>query len=781
MRPILRALDLEGSAVTAVLGPTNTGKTHRALQAISGSRSGMIGLPLRLLAREVYDRLRAEKGDDVVALVTGEEKRVPPGARYFACTVEAMPLDRATDIVVVDEVQLAAHRTRGHVFTDRILNARGLRHTMFLGSDTMAPLLEEMVPSIQISSQTRLSALNHVEPRKLTSLPKRSAVIGFSVARVYELAERLKARHGGAAVVLGALSPRARNAQVAMYQSGEVPYIVATDAIGMGLNLDVDHVAFSATRKWDGRSQRELSPAELAQIAGRAGRFTRDGTFSTLTETEPLSGSVIEAIENHSFRPVDEVWWRASDLDLDSLDGLLASLQLPTRRPYLRRMRDADDHQLLQQLASQDAIALRATSPQRIELLWQVAQVPDFRKTLTDSHAELMGRIYVQLVDHGRLADRWVEARIDRLNNVNGDLDALMTRIAWVRTWSYLSQRRGWFADGPAWQAKTREIEERLSDAVHDALTRRFVERRLRLRLADLSGFVRLDNDAVVVDEEIVGVVRGLSYTPMTGVKLTGEVRAEVISRIAALATACSTAADSEFGLSAEHALLWDDRVVGRFEAGDDWRSPRLRLARTVDLPVALRGQLSARLARVGQEAVAGLLEPVTPSKELSTAARALLYQLERHLLTVKRNNVEEWVRELTPEDKKALSRRDVRIGRLAVYVASRLKPLYVEQRNWLDAVARGVRPLPDPPHAQAMSLPVGERKPTEWLRLGFWVAGPRAVRVDVAEKVSALIRKHQRKNAGLPDGLASLLGCKRDQEEAVALALVPPHRRRRR
>ncbi|MFT6377444.1 MAG: ATP-dependent RNA helicase SUPV3L1/SUV3, partial [bacterium] len=548
----------------------------------------MIGLPLRLLAREVYDRLRAEKGDDAVALVTGEEKRVPPGARYFACTVEAMPLDRATDVVVVDEVQLATHRTRGHVFTDRILHARGLRHTMFLGSDTMAPLLEEMVPSIQISSQTRLSALTHSEPRKLTSLPKRSAVIGFSVARVYDLAERLKARHGGAAVVLGALSPRARNAQVAMYQSGEVPYLVATDAIGMGLNLDVDHVAFSDTRKWDGRSQRELSPAELAQIAGRAGRFTRDGTFSTLTETEPLSPSVIHAIENHTFRPVDEVWWRESELDFDSLDGLLASLVRPARRPYLRRMRDADDHQALQQLAGVDAVRLRATSLERVQLLWEVSQVPDFRKTLTDSHTELLARIYVQLVDHGRLSDHWVEGRVDRLDNVNGDLDALMTRIAWVRTWSYLSQRRSWFSDGPAWQAKCRAIEESLSDAVHEALTRRFVERRLRLRLADLSSVVRLDNDAVVVDEEIVGVVRGLSYTPMTGIKLAGEVRAEVIARIASLATACSVAPDSDFGLSAEHALLWDDRVVGRFEAGDDWRSPKLRVARTVDLSVAL-------------------------------------------------------------------------------------------------------------------------------------------------------------------------------------------------
>jgi ATP-dependent RNA helicase SUPV3L1/SUV3 len=454
----------------ALLGPTNTGKTHRAIERLLEHPTGMIGLPLRLLAREVYDRVTARVGESAVALVTGEEKRVPQHPRYWICTVEAMPLELEVDFLAVDEVQLATHRQRGHVFTDRLLHARGVSETWFLGSATIGPLLGRLCAGVVIEGRPRLSTLSDAGSLPLNALPPRSVVVAFSATRVYELAERLRRKRGGAAVVIGALSPRARNAQVALFQSGEVDTLVATDAIGMGLNLDVDQVVFADLRKFDGRQARLLEDAELAQIAGRAGRHMRDGRFATLEPLPPLPPPTVRALERHRFPPDQQVFWRNSDLDLASVDGLLASLKQRPRQPWLRLADDAPDQLSAAALARMAEVRALATGPERLRLYWQVCQIPDFRQLPFDDHFQLQAAIFRQLCTGGRLASDWVDAQLRRLERTEGDLETLLDRMSAVRTWTYVTAKREWIDDAGAWQTRTHALEDRLSDALHQQL-----------------------------------------------------------------------------------------------------------------------------------------------------------------------------------------------------------------------------------------------------------------------------------------------------------------------
>ena len=468
-----------GPPLVALLGPTNTGKTHRAVERLLEHRTGMIGLPLRLLAREVYDTLSVRAGEQAVALVTGEEKRVPASPRYWVCTVEAMPLDRTVDFVAVDEIQLATHPERGHVFTDRLLHARGRRETWFLGSNTVRSMVTALVPNITVQSHTRLSTLRHRGRLKVSALPPRTAIVAFSMERVYDLAERVRARRGGAAVVLGALSPRARNAQVALYQSGEVDHLVATDAIGMGLNLDVDHVAFAELTKFDGRTSRNLDLVELGQIAGRAGRHVNDGTFGALAPVENLSPRVVRAIENHRFPAARSVMWRNRELDFTRLDALVASLHRLPPRPGLRLATRAADRDALCSLALDPVVRDRAGAEPGVRLLWDVCQIPDYRQLVLEDHAALLGDVFRQLTGStGRLSADWMANRIGRLDRAGGDVDDLLMRLAFIRTWTYIAHRPAWVADPGHWQERTRALEDRLSDALHERLVDRFVDPR---------------------------------------------------------------------------------------------------------------------------------------------------------------------------------------------------------------------------------------------------------------------------------------------------------------
>ena len=490
--------------VTAILGPTNTGKTHRAVERMLSHASGIIGLPLRLLAREVYDRVTARVGEAAVALVTGEEKRIPARPRYWVCTVEAMPptgapagggsagVSGAVDLLAVDEVQLASHPERGHVFTDRILHARGARETLLLGAETVRPLLKRLVPAAVVEGQPRFSTLTGMGSLALGALPPRTAVVAFSATRVFELGERLRARRGGAAIVLGALSPRARNAQVALYQAGEVDYLVATDAIGMGLNMDIDCVAFADVQKFDGRRVRPLENAELAQIAGRAGRHRRDGRFATLAPLAPLAPPVVRAIEQHRFAPEERLYWRSHDLDFDSVEALAASLRRPPPAPWLAAARTAEDQQALERLALRDDVAARADSPDRVALLWQICQLPDYRQLQLDDHLQLQAALFQHLTGpgpsnanangNGRIPADWIARHVAPLETIDGDIETLLARMAGIRTWTYVAHQAGWVDDPAHWQERTRAAEDRLSDALHARLVQRFVDAGARRR-----------------------------------------------------------------------------------------------------------------------------------------------------------------------------------------------------------------------------------------------------------------------------------------------------------
>ena len=468
--------------VTAVLGPTNTGKTHLAIERMLGHDSGMIGLPLRLLAREVYDKIAPRVGADKVALITGEEKIKPERARYWVATVEAMPRDVDVDFLAIDEIQLAADPERGHVFTDRLLHARGQKETLLLGAQTMREAIQDLIPGANFISRPRLSKLSYAGEKKITRLPQRTAVIAFSANDVYAIAELIRRQRGGTAVVLGALSPRTRNAQVALYQSGDVDFLVATDAIGMGLNLDVDHVAFSALRKFDGHSHRNLTPSELGQIAGRAGRHMNDGTFGVTGNADALDSDMIERLETHTFDQVRVLQWRNRDVDCGSLDRLRDSLRELPREPRLTRARMADDVMALETASSDREVLDYATSPAAVATLWDVCQIPDYRKISSQNHAELVGTIYKYLMSpDGRVPEDWFAKQVAFADRTDGDIDTLANRIAHIRTWTFVANRANWLADPGHWQGRTRAIEDSLSDALHDlpdpALRRQAYER----------------------------------------------------------------------------------------------------------------------------------------------------------------------------------------------------------------------------------------------------------------------------------------------------------------
>ena len=501
--------------VRAVLGPTNTGKTHYAIETMISHRSGVIGLPLRLLAREVYDRVVERLGPSVVALITGEEKIVPERVAYWVCTTEAMPLGIGADIVVVDEIQLCSDPERGFVFTDRLLRARGLKETLFLGSDTIRRTLKDLIPDAVIEHRERLSELVHAGPKKLSRMPERAAIVGFSVDEVYGIAEVMRRLKGGAAVVMGALSPRTRNAQVAMYQNGEVDHLVATDAIGMGLNLDIQHVAFAGTRKFDGRRVRDLLPHELGQIAGRAGRYTTNGTFGVTGSEATLEDPVARAIETGRFRPIAKLNWRNSELDFRSVEALIRSLEIAPEHALLVRSREADDLKVLRDLAQKEEVISEIAHPNDVRLLWDVAQIPDFRKISLSDHSELLAKIFDFLQsDRGQISADWLSNRLKSIDNDGGDIDTLSKRLAFVRTWTYVSHRGDWIEDARHWQGETRAIEDRLSDALHEALTARFVDRRTSVLMRSLkqgSNLVaEVNKDGEVrVDDQFVGRLSG--------------------------------------------------------------------------------------------------------------------------------------------------------------------------------------------------------------------------------------------------------------------------------
>jgi ATP-dependent RNA helicase SUPV3L1/SUV3 len=728
-----------GSKIVAMLGPTNTGKTHRALERMLEHPSGMIGLPLRLLAREVYDRVSARIGEGFVALITGEEKRIGKHARYWICTVEAMPLDHAVDFLAVDEIQLAEHPTRGHVFTDRLLNARGRVETWFLGAETIRPLLELVVPTAVIERRPRLSQLSAREQTSLGALPARSAVVAFSVPEVYRLADGLRRRRGGAAVVLGALSPRARNAQVALYESKEVDYLVATDAIGMGLNLAIRHVAFASLRKFDGRLERALTPAELGQVAGRAGRHLENGSFGTLAPLPPLHPTLKFALEQHRFDHIDRLIWRNSELDFSSLDALVASLRREPPRRYLRRVAQSSDLLALERLQQDIEVRRRAHGSDALELLWSTCQIPDYDQGLAEQHSALIKRVFLQLTGpRGALDDAWLERSLSPLDNIEGDLDALTWRIAAVRTWTYLSNHAAWIRDAAHWRGRTQQVEDRLSDALHARLVERFVERR--------RGYAELG---------VAGAEKRESPSAKGGAPSPFRALVELRERLVGTSAATSPDAWLEEVLAAPHdAFAFDasgniscaGRVLARVSKGAGLLRPEVKLL----LDGASAGQhlrLSRRLLAWTRDLVEEILAPLrrVELERMSAAGRGLLYQLEQSLGTLAARDARAQLGALSGSERAELARAQIHLGRDVVYAISSLGARELMAR---EVLCRAF--APDAMNgltlrAGVTSLSVRKDvEPALLASLGFPPFGPRAVRADVVRRITRHLADRQ-------------------------------------
>jgi ATP-dependent RNA helicase SUPV3L1/SUV3 len=771
--------------VRAVLGPTNTGKTHLAIERMLGHASGVIGFPLRLLARENYDRMVARKGVRHVALITGEEKIVPPDARWFSCTVEAMPLDRHAEFLAVDEIQLCADPDRGHVFTDRLLHARGMVETMFLGAETIRPLLRHLVPQAEIETRPRLSQLSCAGPVKLVRLPPRTAVVAFSAAEVYAIAEMIRRRRGGCAVVMGRLSPRTRNAQVALYQEKEVDFLVATDAIGMGLNMDVDHVAFAGLGKFDGHRPRRLTPAEVAQIAGRAGRGMRDGSFGTTADCPPLPDETVAAVEAHSFDALEQLCWRNAALDFTHVDALLASLLEPPPRPGLVRGNDATDLQTLAALAREPEMRGLAEGRGAVRTLWEACQIPDFRKLADDTHTRLCARVFTHLMRDGGLPTDWLAGQIAALARPEGDIDTLMQRLSGVRIWSYIAARADWVRDAVHWQARAREAEDLLSDALHERLTARFVDRRaahLMRRLEEGDGEALLSavtpRGEVVVEGHPVGHVAGFSFAPDPLAE--GEekrlvlraarraLREEMPRRVARL----EAAADDAFSLTPEHRLVWGGAPVARLRPGESLLRPRVETLDSEFLDGAQRERVRLRVQRWLDEAIARDLAPLLAAREAAAADASLRGPLHR-LLEAGGVVPGATEAEVPPALRARLKPLGVRAGRFALFLPALLKPRAAAMRARLLALRQGTK-LPLLPAPGLVSL----APPADWQdglagMLGWVAAGPVLLRLDVAERIAAeLVHATRRGPVAIPADLASRLSVRAEALPAVLRAL---------
>ncbi|WP_027573870.1 helicase-related protein [Bradyrhizobium sp. WSM1743] len=751
-----------GAGVTAVLGPTNTGKTHLAIERMLAHPSGMIGLPLRLLAREVYNKIADRAGANSVALVTGEEKIKPKNPRYWVSTVEAMPRDIDVSFLAVDEVQIAADLERGHVFTDRILNRRGRDETLLLGAATMRPIIERLLPGVSMITRPRLSSLEFAGDRKITRQPRRTAIVAFSADEVYAIAELIRRQHGGAAVVLGSLSPRTRNAQVAMFQNGDVDYLVATDAVGMGLNLDVDHVAFASDRKFDGYQFRRLTPAEFAQVAGRAGRATRNGTFGTTGRCAPFEPELVNALQNHTFDAVKVLQWRNAKLDFSSLGALQVSLNLAPGHETLTRAPIAEDMRVLDHAARDGEVRDIAHGKAAVERLWDACQVPDYRKLSPAAHAELVTTLYGFLMRKGCIPDSWFEAQVTQADRIDGDIDTLSARIAQIRTWTFVANRPDWLRDPERWQGITREVENKLSDALHERLTERFVDRRTSVLMRRLRENTSLNTEIgktgeVIVEGHVIGRLDGFTFAPdaaeagSDAKALQAAAQAVLAGEINARAEKLGNAPDEQFVLTSEGIIRWTGDAVARLSAADDALHPRIRIISDERLTGAPRDKVQARLELWLKTHIEKLLGPMfelSKAEDVAGIARGIAYQLVEALGVLERPKIASELKDLDQPSRAVLRKYGVRFGAYHIYFPGLLKPaaralaalLWALKQDNVDLSAlSGAQHLAS---SGRTSFPVDKQLPRDAYRvLGYKQAGERAVRVDILERLADLIR----------------------------------------
>ena len=745
----------------AVLGPTNTGKTYYAIERMLSHNSGVIGLPLRLLAREVFDRIVSLRGRaKEVALITGEERIIPVTAKYWICTVEAMPKRLSTEFLAIDEIQLCVDSERGHVFTDRLLHYRGTKETLFLGSNTIRSCIEQLFPRIKFVVRDRFSKLSYTGSKRIDRIPSRSAIVAFSVQEVYAIAELIRREKGGAAVVTGALSPRTRNSQVEIYQNGDVDYLIATDAIGMGLNLDISHVALAGLSKFDGDSHRKLLPNELAQIFGRAGRYLSDGTFGVTANASNLDPHIINSIENSQFPQIKKLQWRNADLSFASLDSLILSLQSPAAHSSLQRTRETTDVSVLKDLSNRQEVMEQLKNPQDIKLLWDVCQIPDYRKIATSVHSNLLFEVFSLLMRNSRIPDDWFSKQVQEINKFDGDIDILSKRLAFIRTWTYLANRKNWVSDPYYWRGQAQAIENKLSDALHQCLISRFVDRRtsiLMQRLRKKETFVTElnENGELFLEGQFIGRIIGFQLeldksASGTEAKTLLAASTKVLkSRFELLVEKLYLSSDEEFLINETGAFLWKEQLVGHLKKGHDTLYPSIEVLCDEIMGKELKKRVETRLDHFFDrflhkhfESLYGLIG----DKSIEGLSRGLCFRLVEGMGVLPRDLVRDEVKSLDQEARKKLRKYGVRFGQYTIFLAPMLKPAATRLRLLLWTISEEIKAeLPIPPPGLVTIVNTSELSSEYYTKSGFKLLGLRAIRVDILERLADLIREQNK------------------------------------
>jgi ATP-dependent RNA helicase SUPV3L1/SUV3 len=790
------------------LGPTNTGKTHYAVERLLAHRTGLIGLPLRLLAREVYQRMVDRVGAGAVALITGEERIVPTKARYWVATVEAMPTDLLVECLVVDEIQTATHLDRGHIFTDRILNARGTQETLLLGAGTMAPIIASLIPHAEIIMRPRFSQLTYSGSKKITRQPRRSAIVAFSANEVYAIAELIRRQRGGAAVVMGALSPRTRNAQVELYENGDVDFLVATDAIGMGLNLDIKHVAFAADMKFDGKQLRPLIPAEYAQIAGRAGRYKRDGTFGVTAGVDPFADELVEQLESHEFAPIKVLQWRNTDLDFSSFKGLQKSLEVPANHAHLTNVPIAKDQLALEFLMRHPDVGPK-TGKTLTQLAWDCASIPDYRNISPAQHGEIIATIFRNLAQNQTIHEDWIAEQVSFCDNAAGEIDTLSNRIKQIRTWTFVANRKNWLKDPTYWREKTSKIENTLSDALHERLTQRFIDRRTsvlmrHLRDKHMTAPEVSQSGEVSLEGQTIGSIQGFRFTlasqPGGETKnLRSAASVAIAPEIKKRAEKVIDSPNDEFVLTADGHIRWRGEIIAELTPGDDLYAPRFVVLADESLTGPELGSVQDRLDLWLRHTINTQLEQIVSLRdpqELQGTARGVAFRIAENLGIVPRADIADEVKALDQDVRGTMRKMGFKFGAYHIYLPMMLKPAPRELALILWALKnggvrqKGVRELPQIVLSGRTSIDLDpEIKPELYQIAGFKVTGDRAVRVDILERLADIIRPlisfdPSRNQDTPPEGAAdgngfrvtvemtSLLGCAGEEFATVLKSL---------
>ena len=773
----------------AILGPTNTGKTYFAFERLISYQSGIFGFPLRLLARENYDKAIAKLGINKVALITGEEKILPSEAKYFFCTVESMPLNIEVECIAIDEVQLAADYERGHIFTDRILHLRGTYETMLLGSTTIQKILLRLFPNIKIETRERFSRLSFSPKRNLSKLKPRSAVIAFNINKIYEIAETLRKHKGGAAVVLGSLSPRTRNAQVEIYEDKKVDYLVATDAIGMGLNLNIDHVSFSSFTKFDGRYMRGLSPAEIGQIAGRAGRYQNDGTFGYTKEAGNLDPLIVQSIEDHRFDDIQKIYWRNSSIDFSSISSVINSFRKFPVRDFFIHKKNAEDELNFRLLSEDLEILPFLNNKISISLLWDICRIPDFQKIINDSYVAFLKNIFLNLIKNDfQIPESWFADNIIRLDEYSGGIEELTRKIANIRTWTYISHQPNWIENSQYWQKKTRDIENNLSDHLHVSLTNRFVDLSASYFV---DAMMRGDEPKIEVDSNKSIKLNGQNYGYINGFDLKlndntdsnslfsllyvkKSIRLMIEEKISNFLNAPNDSINlgdiQKSKLNETVNIFWGDEPVGQLTKGINIFSPKVEIFNTEFLESDKKILVIKKLQKWIDEKIATILKPITVdiNETVSSEVRAIAFNLFNTLGTMLINEHTNTIKNITEHDKAAVSRMGIRIGVKFFFMPNFLKKNAMELNAILWKVfnkSHETNLYPLPKDGRVSFVPNISMPTSYWLAIGYICIDNFAVRVDVFERIFFLVRQKLKSGPFLESSdLMNPIGCNSQQ-----------------